>query len=67
MSVGLRELSRTADPMLGEAAVAALTKLVQVMPSALRERVDTLGEVTVRIGRPASTESERPADGHHAC
>ena len=37
--------------MLGEAAVAALTKLVQVMPSALRERVDTLGEVTVRVGR----------------
>ena len=28
--------------------MAALTKLVQVMPSALRERVDTLGEVTVR-------------------
>ena len=30
-----------------------MTKLVQVMPSALRERVDTLGEVTVRIGRAA--------------
>ncbi|MET0146830.1 MAG: YafY family protein [Ilumatobacteraceae bacterium] len=57
--VGLRELSRDADPMLGEAAVAALTKLVQVMPSALRERVDTLGEVTVRVGRvptPGSPE-----------
>ncbi len=54
VTVGLRELSRTADPMLGEAAVAALTKLVQVMPSALRERVDTLGEVTVRVGRVES-------------
>lgn len=51
VSVGLRELSRSADPTLGEAAVAAMTKLVQVMPSALRERVDTLGEVTVRLGR----------------
>jgi predicted DNA-binding transcriptional regulator YafY len=51
VTVGLRELSRTAEPVLGEAAVAALTKLVQVMPSALRERVDTLGEVTVRLGR----------------
>jgi len=39
--------------MLGEAAVAAMTKLLQVMPSALRERVDTLGEVTVRVGRVA--------------
>ena len=60
MSVGLRELSRTADPMLGEAAVAAMTKLLQVMPSALRDRVDTLGEVTVRIGRtPASPDGPR--------
>jgi predicted DNA-binding transcriptional regulator YafY len=56
VSVGLRELSRTADPMLGEAAVAAMTKLVQVMPSALRERLDTFGEVTVRIGRVGSAD-----------
>jgi predicted DNA-binding transcriptional regulator YafY len=55
VSVGLRELSRTADPMLGEAAVAAMTKLAQVMPSALRERLDTFGEVTVRIGRVGSS------------
>ena len=63
VSVGLRDLSRSADPMLGEAAVAAMTKLLQVMPSALRERVDTLGEVTVRVGRAAprgSTTSGRP-------
>ena len=65
VSVGLRELSRTADPTLGEAAVAALTKLVQVMPSALRERVDTFGEVTVRIGRAAPSDPERGGDGHH--
>ena len=63
VSVGLRELSRTADPMLGEAAVAAMTKLLQVMPSALRDRVDTLGEVTVRIGRtPASPDGPTAAD-----
>ena len=62
VTVGLRELSRTADPMLGEAAVAALTKLVQVMPSALRERVDTLGEVTVRLGRADIRLRRRPAD-----
>ncbi len=64
VSVGLRELSRTADPTLGEAAVAALTKLVQVMPSALRERVDTFGEVTVRVGRaaPSDPEAEQATD-----
>ena len=49
---------RTADPTLGEAAVAALTKLVQVMPSALRERVDTFGEVTVRVGRAAPPDPD---------
>ena len=64
VSVGLRDLSRAADPMLGEAAVAAMTKLLQVMPSALRERVDTLGEVTVRVGRvvPRGPDDERPTD-----
>ncbi len=58
VSVALRELSRSADPMLGEPAVAAMTKLAQVLPSALRERVDTLGEVTVRIGRAPSPEQD---------
>lgn len=51
VSLGLRELSATVDPKLGEAAMSALAKLVQVMPSALRERVDTLGEVMVRLHR----------------
>ena len=60
VTIGLRELSGTADPTLGEAAVAALTKLVQVMPSALRERVDTLGEMTIRMHR-APGPSDGPA------
>jgi len=51
VSVALLDFSRSADPALGDAAVAALTKLAQVLPSALRERVDTLGEVSVRLGR----------------
>jgi predicted DNA-binding transcriptional regulator YafY len=58
VTLGLRELSRTADPTLGEAALAALAKVVQVMPSALRERVDTLGQVTVRIGRSGPSGGE---------
>jgi len=51
VTLGLRQLSSTADPVLAEAALAALAKVVQVMPSALRERVETLGEVTIRLGR----------------
>lgn len=62
VSVGLRELSGTADPTLGEAAIAALTKLVQVMPSALRERVDTLGAMTVRMHRARGREDEQVTD-----
>ncbi len=59
VSVALRDLSRVADPQLGEAALAALTKLAQVMPSALRERVDTLGEMSVRLGRDSEWPAER--------
>ena len=62
VSLGLRELSGTADPTLGEAAVSALTKLVQVMPSALRERVDTFGAVTVRMGRARGPADDPPTD-----
>jgi predicted DNA-binding transcriptional regulator YafY len=62
VSVGLREVSHTADPMIGAAAVSALTKLAQVLPSGLRERVDTLGEVTVGIAGPQDRWST-PTDG----
>jgi len=48
--LGLREVSRTADPGVGEAALAALTKLGQVLPSGLRQRVDALGDVSVHTG-----------------
>ena len=54
VTLGLQQLSGTADPSLAEAAIAALAKVVQVMPSALRERVETLGAVTVRLGRAAA-------------
>ncbi len=62
VTLGLRELSGTAEEGLGEAAVAALAKLVQVMPSALRERVDTLGQVTVRLGRARRPEDDQVTD-----
>jgi predicted DNA-binding transcriptional regulator YafY len=52
VSVGLRDLSRVADPVIAEAALAALAKVAQVLPTALRERVTALAEVTEGIGRP---------------
>lgn len=54
---GLRGLMRSRDELLAGAAMSALTKIGQVLPSALRERVDTLTEVTVGLGWP---ESEAP-------
>jgi predicted DNA-binding transcriptional regulator YafY len=51
VSVALRELSRDADPTLGEAALSASTKLRQVLPDLLRDRVDALGEVVVGVRR----------------
>ena len=62
VSVALGDLSRSADPTLGEAAVAALTKVAQVLPSALRERVDTLGAVSVRLGRTGDPVGDVPID-----
>ena len=49
VSVALRELSVDADPTLGEAALSASTKLRQVLPETLRDRVDALGEVVVGV------------------
>jgi predicted DNA-binding transcriptional regulator YafY len=52
VSVGLGDLSRAADPVIAEAALAALAKLAQVLPSALRDRVAALAEVTEGLGGP---------------
>jgi predicted DNA-binding transcriptional regulator YafY len=62
VTIGLRELSGTADPTLGEAALGALTKLAQVMPSALRERVDTLGQMTIRMHRGREASDDQVTD-----
>jgi predicted DNA-binding transcriptional regulator YafY len=62
VSVALRELSIEADPTLGEAALAASTKLRQVLPEALRERVDALGEVVVGV-RQDRRRRHRDTDG----
>lgn len=60
VSVALRDLSAEADPTLGEAALSAATKLRQVLPAPLRERVDALGEVVVGVRRRA--RAPRPGE-----
>ena len=64
VSVAFRELSVDADPTLGEAALSASTKLRQVLPEALRDRVDALGEVVVGV-RQGRAAGHREADGPH--
>src|SRR5262245_56555213 len=63
VSVALRELSLQADPTLGEAALSASTKLRQVLPEPLRDRVDALGEVIVGVGRVRRGRRQR-GDGN---
>jgi predicted DNA-binding transcriptional regulator YafY len=58
VSVGLRELSRIADPVIAEAALGALAKVAQVLPSALRDRVSALAEVTEGLGGPSPAGGE---------
>src|SRR5215208_5241257 len=64
VSVALRDLSADADPTLGEAALAASTKLRQVLPAPLRDRVDALGEMVVGVRRrPRTRPGEPPVPG----
>jgi len=64
VSVALRDLSAEADPTLGEAALAASTKLRQVLPAPLRDRVDALGEMVVGVRRrPRTRPGATPAPG----
>ena len=60
VSVALRDLSADADPTLGEAALAASTKLRQVLPAPLRDRVDALGEMVVGVRRRPRTRPGEP-------
>jgi predicted DNA-binding transcriptional regulator YafY len=47
LAIGLRAAAQGAVTGIEEAAIRALTKVVQVMPSRLRRQVDALGAVTV--------------------
>lgn len=62
VSVALREMSLEADPTIGEAALSASTKLRQVLPAALRDRVDALGEVVVGVRQGRRRRSQDGSD-----
>ena len=55
VTVALQTMAREPDPVLGEAGISALTKLAQVLPSGLRERVGILGEMVVHTDSPSGT------------
>lgn len=77
----LEHLSSGADPLLGEAALSAATKLSQVLPNNLRARIESLRDVVVgvhpRLHAPLDVASSHigpttgffdPADAHdHHC
>ena len=50
MAVALHDVSQRSSALLAEGALSALTKLGQVMPAALRERVGALTSVVVGVG-----------------
>ena len=52
IAVALHDVANNAAPSLADGALSALTKLGQVMPVSLRERVAALSSVVVGIGRP---------------
>jgi predicted DNA-binding transcriptional regulator YafY len=56
LAVGLRTASRSAVEGVAESSVRALAKVVQVMPSRLRRRVEALTDMTTGLSwQPAST------------
>lgn len=46
VSISLRDTARFADPATSESALSSLMKLLQIMPSALADRVEALDAVT---------------------
>src|SRR5688572_15225553 len=50
IAVALHDIARRSTDAIAEAALSALTKLGQVMPASLRERVSALSTVVVDVG-----------------
>ena len=62
IAVALHEIGRHSTPAVAESAMRALTKLGQVMPAALRERVAALSTVVVGVERAVDPFGDGPAD-----
>ena len=60
LAVGLHAATTSAVTGMAEASVGALTKVVQVMPSRLRRRVDALRAMTVASGWGSTAASVAP-------
>ena len=58
IAVALNDVSRRASTAVAESAISALTKLGQVMPTTLRERVAALSEVVVGLSSFAERGNE---------
>jgi predicted DNA-binding transcriptional regulator YafY len=52
VAIALRSATTGGLPGFEDSALAALSKIEQVLPAKLRSRVETLGETTVRLGGP---------------
>jgi predicted DNA-binding transcriptional regulator YafY len=58
IAVALHDVSRRSSEMVAEGAISALTKLGQVMPATLRERVAALTEVVVGVSSRADRDRD---------
>ncbi|MCU1503109.1 MAG: transcriptional regulator [Ilumatobacteraceae bacterium] len=59
VAVALHAIAQRSSASMVDSALSALTKLSQVMPTQLRERVGALAEVTVGM-RPRGSSGDRP-------
>jgi predicted DNA-binding transcriptional regulator YafY len=62
IAVALHDIARRSTDAVAQSAVSALTKLGQVMPASLRERVSALSEVVVGVGGVPDPFGEGSAD-----
>ncbi|MGD9995769.1 MAG: helix-turn-helix transcriptional regulator [Ilumatobacteraceae bacterium] len=62
IAVALHDIARRSNEAVAQSALSALTKLGQVMPASLRERVSALSDVVVGLGGSPDPHGEGPAD-----
>ena len=62
IAVALHQIAHRSSPSIADGALSALTKLSQVMPPSLRDRVDALTSVVVQVGARAELSPEVRSD-----